>query len=125
MTGSPQPTDAQAPGPSPTATSELPSPTQTAALTSNALSEAERHSLAGNGLMGQGKYEEAIAEFDESIRLAPRLVKAYNDLGNAYFAIDRLERALDTARGGPGTETVGSWESVSGLPLRHRHYEAP
>ena len=75
--------------------------------------------------MGQGKYEEAIAEFDESIRLAPRLVKAYNDLGNAYFAIGRLERALDTARGGPGTETVGSWESVSGLPLRHRHYQAP
>ena len=38
-------------------------------------SEARKHNIDGVNLAKQGRYEEAIAEFDEAIRLDPEYAK--------------------------------------------------
>jgi len=61
---------------------------------SNGLSEAEKHYNAGVELQEQGRYEEAIAEYDEVIRLNPQLALAYGNRGGAYSDLGQLQRAI-------------------------------
>ncbi|MFC1962591.1 fused MFS/spermidine synthase [Chloroflexota bacterium] len=58
------------------------------------LIEAEKHRDAGLKLESQGKVEEAIAEYDEAIRLDPYHVEAYNRRGIAYEKLGQLQRAI-------------------------------
>ena len=57
-------------------------------------SEARRHYEAGVQLRFEGRWTEAIAEFDHSIRLDPELVQAYLYRGFAYYNLGRFQRAL-------------------------------
>jgi len=63
-------------------------------LEKRGLSKAEEHYEAGLKLESEGKLREAIAEYDESIRLEPYLAPAYNNRGNAYARLGQLERAI-------------------------------
>ncbi|BAZ05917.1 tetratricopeptide repeat protein [Calothrix sp. NIES-3974] len=63
------------------------------------------HLLLGDTLMRQGKVEDAIAQFQEVIRRAPKRADAYLRLSNAYMrqeqraaAIEQLELARNILR---------------------------
>lgn len=55
---------------------------------------AATHSNRGVILAASGKYQEAIADHDEAIRLLPTLGQAYINRGNAYYHIRDFEQAL-------------------------------
>ena len=48
----------------------------------------------GEDLYEQKRYEEAIAQFNEAIRLDPQLTNAYYKRGNAYDDLGQYERAI-------------------------------
>ena len=56
--------------------------------------EAEEHFSAGVQLQNQDRWEEAIAEYDEAIRLDPQNTDAYSNRGFAYFKLDQFEQAI-------------------------------
>ena len=47
-------------------------------------------------LLGLGRYEEALGEFDAYVRLAPREPNPFDSLGEAYLVMGAPEKALDT-----------------------------
>ena len=55
----------------------------------------EKHLDAGVELHRQGRFTEAIAEYDEAIRLNPQYARAYNNRGNSYARLGELEQAID------------------------------
>ena len=57
------------------------------------LSETQRHYNAGVELGEQGRFEEAIAEYDEVIRIDPQLASAYNNRGVVHRSLDQLHQA--------------------------------
>ncbi len=63
-------------------------------LACTGLSEADIHYNAGVELQEQGRLQEAIAEYDEAIRLDPEYADAYINRGVAYFNLGQLERAI-------------------------------
>jgi tetratricopeptide (TPR) repeat protein/MFS family permease len=63
-------------------------------LEKRGLSRAEAHYEAGLKLESEGKLREAIAEYDEAIRLEPYLAPAYNNRGVAYSRLGQIERAV-------------------------------
>ena len=48
----------------------------------------------GSAFAEQGKYLEAIADYDIAIRLQPDYPDIYLDRGNSYYAMERHEHAL-------------------------------
>ena len=50
---------------------------------------------AGVSFQEAGRIPEAIAEYDEAIRLNSRDANAYNNRGNAYYGLGRHERAIE------------------------------
>ena len=75
----PQPTNT----PKPTVTSTPTGSDDAAAYYSRGLAHAEL-----------GRYEKAIAEYDEAIRLRPDYVEAYNSRGTAHAELGRHEKAI-------------------------------
>ena len=73
-----------------------------AGLAVNALREALRlgwkdaavHLALGQALTGQGKFEEAIAQYDEALRLAPSAIEAHAGLGLALEGFGRVDEAI-------------------------------
>ena len=57
-------------------------------------SEADKHLKAGVEFQNRWQPKEAIAEFDEAIRLNPDYAYAYYNRGLAYFDLGQLERAI-------------------------------
>ena len=57
-------------------------------------SEAEKHYNAGLQLQEEGREEEAIAEYDEVIRLDSQAAAAYHNRGLAYGRLDQYQRAI-------------------------------
>jgi tetratricopeptide (TPR) repeat protein len=55
---------------------------------------ARQHELRGRSLTTSGKYEEAIAELTEAIRLQPDLARAYNARGYVYLLKRDYQHAL-------------------------------
>ena len=102
-TSQPEPTATSFPSPTPTRTAQpaatptpdsniTPSPSPLATrLTS---SEAEERNANGVALGEQARWEEAISEFDEAIRLDPRYAPAYLYRGGSYFSLGQFERAI-------------------------------
>jgi len=58
------------------------------------LSDAEKHLNAGVNLQVEGRLEEAIAEYDEAIRLDPLLAQAYTNRGLAYDDLGQHQPAI-------------------------------
>ncbi|MFQ6026907.1 MAG: tetratricopeptide repeat protein, partial [Dehalococcoidia bacterium] len=59
-------------------------------------SESSQHVKSGISLAEQAQLEEAIVEFDEAIRLDPKLAKAYYHRGNAYRSLEQYELAFQS-----------------------------
>ncbi len=57
-------------------------------------SEGNQHIKSGISLSEKGLLTEAIAEFDEAIRLDPKLVQAYYHRGNVYRSLGEYEPAF-------------------------------
>ena len=57
------------------------------------------YSNLGAMYVAQGKYEEALAPLNRSIEIRPNL-EAFNNLGNAYFALRRFSDAADAFQRG-------------------------
>ena len=85
------------------------------------LSEAEEHFNAGVELQERGKWEEAIAEYDEAIRLDPKFADAYYNRGNAYADLRQYEEAIQDY-GDRVASTVVVRIPSSGLYSRGRGY---
>jgi tetratricopeptide (TPR) repeat protein len=52
------------------------------------------HNNLGNALQGQGRIEEAIAEYNAALKLKPDYAEAYNNLGDALQKQGRIEEAV-------------------------------
>ena len=59
------------------------------------LSPAEVAFRDGTDLQRQGKFEEAIAKYDEAVRLEPNFVNAYINRGLAYLGLDQYRRGVE------------------------------
>ena len=59
------------------------------------LSDAEKHYNDGLELYEEGRLEEAIAKYDEAIRLDPQYAKAYFNRGLAYGNLGQFQRAIE------------------------------
>ena len=71
------------------------SPTETSTTaTLSPVVSANAHYEAGNRLAEQGHLEEAISEYDESIRLDPQYALAHATRGAAYDALGQYQRAI-------------------------------
>lgn len=57
-------------------------------------SQAELHNSAGVRLGNQGKYEEAVAEFDQAIRLDPELALGYYNRGRVNYMLEKYQLAI-------------------------------
>ena len=68
---------------------ELPTPNATQ------IRAAQDHFDAGAELREEGKFEEAIAEYDEALKIYPKLPEVYNNRGAAFFHLGQNERALE------------------------------
>jgi tetratricopeptide (TPR) repeat protein len=60
-----------------------------------ALSAAE-YAKKGNDLYGQGRFAEAIDQYQQALKLDPANSTARVNLGNAFFSVDRLDEAAAT-----------------------------
>jgi tetratricopeptide (TPR) repeat protein len=52
--------------------------------------QAKSHFARGTVLAEEGRYEEAITEYEEAIRLKPNYALAYNDLGTVHYDMGEL-----------------------------------
>jgi len=57
--------------------------------------EAKKHYKLGKKLIDQGKNEEAIKEFKESIKFNPNNPKAYYRVGQIYLKLDKYDEAIE------------------------------
>ena len=57
--------------------------------------EAEEHFDTGVGLQQEGKLQQAIAEYDETVRLDPEFALAFVNRGKAFLDMDQPQRAIE------------------------------
>ena len=59
---------------------------------------AEDHYYAGIDFFGEGKIEEAIAEYNRALELDPNFSDALHGLAQAYHAREDFDRTIEAAR---------------------------
>jgi tetratricopeptide (TPR) repeat protein len=59
---------------------------------------AEDHYYAGIDFFGEGKLDEAIAEYVRALELEPKFADALHGLAQAYYAKEDFDRTIETAR---------------------------
>ncbi len=59
-----------------------------------AIGVAAAHNDRGNAYQAKGDLDRAIADYDETIRLAPNIAQAFNGRANVYAAKGDLDRAF-------------------------------
>ena len=75
---------------------EFPTPTTKSETspTPEATSSSQGHFNAGDALKREGRFEEAIAQYNEAIRLEPQDAQAHNNRGTTYLRLGQVERAI-------------------------------
>ena len=74
------------------------------------LTEAEQRLNARVELQEQERLTEALAEYDEAIRLDPQFAPAYGNLGNAYAKLGQYQRAIhDCDEAIPAADRLVKW----------------
>jgi tetratricopeptide (TPR) repeat protein len=78
-------------------------------------SAAEDHYYAGIDFFGDGKLEEAIAEYNRALELDPKLADALHGLAQAYHAKEDFDRTIEAARRilELEPEDILAWTSIS------------
>jgi tetratricopeptide (TPR) repeat protein len=56
--------------------------------------KARPHNNLGVALKGQGRLQEAVSNFSQTIRLDPKFTEAYYNLGNTYVSLGRDDEAV-------------------------------
>jgi len=59
---------------------------------------AEDHYYAGIDLFGEGKLDEAIAEYLRALEMDPKFADALHGLAQAYHAKEDFDRTIETGR---------------------------
>jgi tetratricopeptide (TPR) repeat protein len=59
---------------------------------------AEDHYYTGVDLFGEGKHDEAIAEYQQALALDPKFSDAMHGLAQAYYAKNDFENAITAAQ---------------------------
>jgi len=59
---------------------------------------AEDHYYAGIDFFGEGKLDEAIAEYERAIEMDPTFADALHGLAQAYYAKEDFDRTIEAAR---------------------------
>lgn len=73
------------------------SPASSSNTSLDRFAEAQQHSDAGLDFGREGRFEEAIGEFDEAIRLAPELGALYVNRSEAYLYLGQFQLAIQDA----------------------------
>lgn len=81
----------------------------------SAPNSAEDHYFAGVDLFGDGKLEEAIAEYNRALELDPKFVDALHGLAQAYYARQDFDRVIEAAQRilALDPEDILAWTSIS------------
>jgi len=94
-------------------------------LSPEASVEAEKHLFAGYELAEQGRFGDAIAEYDDAIRLEPTYASAYNlrglahrNLGEHELGIQDLDEAI-----GLDPRMARAYYNRGGIYLRMGEYK--
>ncbi|XLT02213.1 hypothetical protein HN51_051564, partial [Arachis hypogaea] len=66
-------------------------------------SKATYHCNKSAALIGLRRFQEALAECEESVRLEPSYTRAHNRLATIYFRLGEAEKALDCNQLTPDT----------------------
>jgi tetratricopeptide (TPR) repeat protein len=67
-------------------------------MVDEAKQQAEEHYYAGIDLFGEGKLDDAIAEYNRAIELDPAFADALHGLAQAYHAKEDFDRTIESAR---------------------------
>jgi tetratricopeptide (TPR) repeat protein len=59
---------------------------------------AEDHYYAGIDFFGEGKLDQAIAEYTRALELEPKFADALHGLAQAYYAKEDFDRTIEAAR---------------------------
>src|SRR5271168_3798696 len=81
----------------------------------DAKAAAEDHYYAGIDFFGDGKLDEAIAEYNRALELDPKFADALHGLAQAYHAKEDFDRTIDAARRilEIEPEDILAWTSIS------------
>jgi tetratricopeptide (TPR) repeat protein len=66
-----------------------------AANRSKTAKNVENFFISGNAFYDQGKYQEAIEDFNKALELDPKFAKAYNNRGNAFHVQGKYQEAIE------------------------------
>jgi tetratricopeptide (TPR) repeat protein len=76
---------------------------------------AEDHYYAGIDLFGEGKLDEAIAEYERALALDPKFADALHGVAQAYHAKQDFDRAIEAAERiiALDPDDILAWTSIS------------
>jgi len=76
---------------------------------------AEDHYYAGIDFFGEGKLDEAIAEYTRALELDPKLIDALHGLAQAYHAKEDFDRTIQAAQRilALEPEDILAWTTIS------------
>ena len=84
-------------------------------MSDDAKMAAEDHYYAGIDFFGDGKLDEAIAEYNRALELDPKFADALHGLAQAYHAKEDFDRTIEAARRilELEPEDILAWTSIS------------
>lgn len=84
-------------------------------MSDDAKMAAEDHYYAGIDFFGDGKLDEAIAEYNRALELDPKFADALHGLAQAYHAKEDFDRTIEAARRilELVPEDILAWTSIS------------